>query len=72
MVTLIPEMKSGTTKTYTLIPYTLQLKNSVRRLRNWYCFYCCYLGFYPLESPNREKFENDNATTGAYKTKHFV
>ena len=57
MVTLIPEMKSGAPKSYTLIPNTGQLNNSVRRLMNWYCVYCRHFGFYPLESPNRDKFE---------------
>ena len=35
MVTLIPEMKSVTPKTYTLIPNIGQLDNLVRRLMNW-------------------------------------
>ena len=56
MVTLIPEMKSGPLKTYTLILNNGQLNNSVRRLMNWYCI-CCHLGFNPLESSNRDKFE---------------
>ena len=35
MVTLIPEMKSVTPKTYTSIPNIGQLDNLVRRLMNW-------------------------------------
>ena len=56
MVTLIPEMKSGPLKTYTLILNNGQLNNLVRRCMNWYCVYC-HLGFNPLESSNRDKFE---------------
>ena len=57
MVTLTPEMKSRTPKTYTLIPNTGQVNNSVRCLMNWYCIYCHHLRFNPLESPNKDQFE---------------
>ena len=44
-------MKSGTPKTYTLIPNTGKAFDElVRRV-------CCHLEFYPLESPDRDKFE---------------
>ena len=57
MVTLTPEMKSRTPKTYTLIPNTGQVNNSVRCFMNWYCIYCHHLRFNPLESPNKDKLE---------------
>ena len=40
-------MKSGTQKTYTLIPNTGQLNNSVRRLMNWYYFIAVILDITP-------------------------
>ena len=57
MVTLTPEMKSRTPKTYTLIPNTGQGNNLVRCFMNWYCIYCHHLRFNSLESPNKDKFE---------------
>ena len=57
MVTLTPEMKSRTPKTYTLIPNTGQVNNSVRCFMNWYCIYCHHRRFNPLKSPNKDKFE---------------
>ena len=66
-------MKSGTPKTYTLIPNTGQLNNLVRPLMNWYGVYAAILNFTPwnpqIETSLRK---NGSATTGAYKTKHFV
>ena len=56
-VKLMPEMKSGTPKTYTLIPYTGQLNNSVRRLMNWYCVCWHHPGIYNREFQNRDKFQ---------------
>ena len=73
MLTLIPQMKSGTPKTYTLIPYTGQLNNSVMRLMNWYCVYCHHLGFYPWNPQIQTDLKNnDSATAEAFKTKHFA
>ena len=56
-VKLMPEMKSGTPNTYTLIPYTGQLNNSVRRLMNWYCVYWHHPGIFNREFQNGDKFE---------------
>ena len=40
---------------------------------NWYCVSCCHHGLTPW-NPEKETNlkKNDNATTGAYKTKQFV
>ena len=73
MVPLIPQMKSGTPKKYTLIPYTGQLNNSVMRLMNWYCVYCHHLGFYPWNPQIQTDLKNnDSATAEDFKTKHFA
>ena len=59
MVTLIPEMKSGTPKTCTMTPNTGQLKNSVKVFDELVVFIATILDFTPwnpqIETNLKEK-----------------